>query len=124
MTAIYWVVAGFIVLGLLGWQAAYRSRTRVRLYRPERVDDLPDRPNPFVVYVAGEGENAWAAGMVCPCGCREVIELNLLQQVRPRWQVTENANGTVSLDPSVWRNSGCRSHFILSDGAIRWCATR
>jgi hypothetical protein len=47
--------------------------------------------------------------------------LNLLKQVRPRWNALEHPNGTVTLDPSVWRNSGCKSHFILNSGAIRWC---
>ena len=123
MRAMYWIVAGVgtLCLCLLGWLAARQPRPRVMPYRPERVEDLPDNPRPFVVYVAGAGKNAWAASLVCPCGCDEVIELNLLQQVRPRWKVTENTDGTVSLHPSVWRDSGCRSHFIVANGAIRWC---
>lgn len=86
-----------------------------------RVDDLPDSPAPYLVYIAGFGKNSWAASMLCPCGCKEAIELNLLREVRPRWDVVEHANGTVSLIPSVWRSSGCRSHFILRDGLIHWC---
>ena len=117
----YLIVGGLVVLGLLGWLAARRARPRIRLYRGERIEDLPEQPEPFILYIAGSGINAWAASMICPCGCRETIELNLLKQVRPQWEVTENANGTVSLDPSVWRNGGCRSHFILSNGTIRWC---
>lgn len=110
-----------VVVGLLGWLATRGRRPRVRLFRGERVEDLPDQPDPFVLYIAGSGNNAWAASMVCPCGCKETIELNLLQQIRPRWELTENANGTVTLHPSVWRNSGCQSHFILSEGTIHWC---
>lgn len=96
-------------------------RKRVKPYGTARVEDLPDAPRPGVLYVAGEGQNVWAASMVCPCGCKEVIELNLLPQVRPRWSVVEHAGGTASLDPSVWRTSGCHSHFILANGFIRWC---
>ena len=118
---VFLITGGVIVLGLLGWLASRSARPRIRLYRGEKVDDLPDQPEPFILYIAGSGENAWAASMVCPCGCKETIELNLLRQVRPRWNATENADGTVSLDPSVWRNSGCRSHFILSNGTIQWC---
>jgi hypothetical protein len=96
-------------------------KKKPRIYRAVRVEDLPDEPKPFAVYVAGEGSNAWAASMVCPCGCKEIIELNLLQKVRPRWRFVEHKNGAVSLEPSVWRQSGCRSHFVLREGLIRWC---
>lgn len=115
---------GILCLSSLGWLATRRQRSRVKLYRPEWVGDLPDSPSPFVLYIAGAGENAWAASMVCPCGCQDVIELNLLQQVRPRWSAVEHADGTVSLNPSVWRNIGCRSHFILNNGEIHWCPSQ
>ncbi|MGE0288414.1 MAG: DUF6527 family protein [Bradyrhizobium sp.] len=59
--------------------------------------------------------------MMCPCGCGEVIELNLLQQARPCWNAQEHQNGTVSVTPSVWRRKGCRSHFWLRRGRIDWC---
>lgn len=89
--------------------------------RFEHVEDLPDRPKASTLYIAGEGANAWAAAMLCPCGCGEVIRLNLLREVRPRWDVREHADGAVSLEPSVWRQKGCKSHFILRRGMIIWC---
>jgi Family of unknown function (DUF6527) len=91
------------------------------LYRSVRAEDLPDRLSPLRVYLAGEGDNLWAAAMVCPCGCGEVIELNLLTQARPCWSVQEHGDGTVSLVPSVWRQKGCKSHFVLRHGRINWC---
>jgi hypothetical protein len=90
-------------------------------FRLERGEDLPGLYKAQRVYVAGEGENAWAAGLLCPCGCNEVIELNLIQSVRPNWQVWEDADGTANLSPSVWRQKGCRSHFFLRSGRIDWC---
>ncbi|WP_436231260.1 DUF6527 family protein [Caballeronia sp. LjRoot29] len=59
--------------------------------------------------------------MICPCGCGEVIELNLLKQARPCWSAEEHPDGTISLVPSVWRQRGCRSHFFLRRGGIEWC---
>jgi hypothetical protein len=59
--------------------------------------------------------------MICPCGCKEVINLNLLKTVRPRWSVKEHPDRTVTLTPSVWRQKGCRSHFFLRRGRIEWC---
>lgn len=86
-----------------------------------RVEDVPDKLERAKVYLAGEGNNLWAAAMICPCGCGDVIELNLLKQARPCWTAREHPDGTVSLAPSVWRQKGCRSHFVLRHGRINWC---
>lgn len=87
----------------------------------ERVEDFPDRLRPARVYLAGEGTNLWGAALLCPCGCGETIQLNLLKQVRPCWTVSEHADGSVSLAPSVWRSHGCNSHFFVRHGRIEWC---
>ena len=97
------------------------ARLFERRHHFSAVDELPETPKAGIVYLAGEGENVWAASMVCPCGCRDVIELNLLPQVRPSWKATKHPGGTVTLYPSVWRQKNCRSHFILERGQIRWC---
>ena len=39
----------------------------------------------------------------------------------PRWDLRINAGGLPSLNPSVWRQTGCRSHFWLRDGHLEWC---
>ena len=98
----------------------FRGRRSV-IWRFERIEDLPDRPWIGIVYLAGEGNNLWGASMACPCGCGETIELNLLKQVRPCWTVTNSDDGTATLSPSVFRQQGCRSHFILRQGRIHWC---
>ncbi len=59
--------------------------------------------------------------MVCPCGCRETLFLNLLQDEFPNWKWRIGADGTVTLTPSVWRKIGCKSHFFLREGMIQWC---
>jgi hypothetical protein len=97
------------------------SRKKLRPYRSVRVEDMPDTVRPLTVYLCGEGEYLWAAAMQCPCGCRDVIQLNLLKQTRPRWTFQEHKDGSVSLMPSVWRQNGCRSHFFLRHGRIDWC---
>lgn len=88
------------------------------------VEDWPDVLQKSVVYVAGERPHIWAAAMVCPCGCGDVIELNLLKTVRPCWSVQEHPDGSVSLAPSVWRRKGCGSHFVVSRGRIEWYGSR
>jgi hypothetical protein len=96
-------------------------RKKLKPYRSLRVEEMPDNVRPLTLYLCGEGEHLWAAAMVCPCGCKEVIQLNLLKQVRPRWSVQEHKDGSVSLMPSVWRQKGCRSHFFVRHGRIDWC---
>ena len=92
--------------------------------RCERVEDLPEDLVPSTLYLVGEGPHRWAAAMICPCGCREAIQLNLLLKVRPSWRVQEHGDDTVSLSPSVWRTKGCRSHFIVRRSRIAWCLDR
>lgn len=113
----------FIVLGLvavIGLVAWLRSR-QPEPFRAIFVDEFPDSLRPRTIYIAGELGHLWAASMVCPCGCGDMIQLNLLPQVRPCWQVEAQDDGTVSITPSVWRQQGCRSHFFVRRGCIDWC---
>ena len=94
---------------------------RPAIYRYRVVEDLPDRYSKGIVYLVGEGENLWAAALKCPCGCGDVIELNLLAAARPRWAAQMHPDRTVSLAPSVWRQKACKSHFVMRQGHVRWC---
>lgn len=71
------------------------------------------------LYVLG-AVNDWGLVLACPCGCRESIELNLLPETRPRWGVTEHWDATISVNPSIWRTEGCRSHFWIRSGVVEW----
>lgn len=101
---------------------AQRKRCKLKPYRYQHVEEFPDVMEARRLYVAGENGYFWAAAMLCPCGCGDVIELNLLKKARPCWSVTEHPDGSVSVRPSVWRRQGCRSHFFLRRGHIEWCA--
>lgn len=85
------------------------------------ADDLPDAPQEKTVYLVGEGKYLWFVAFVCPCGCEELVQLNLLPDARPRWTIARNPDGTVTISPSIWRVSGCRSHFFLRAGRVEWC---
>jgi hypothetical protein len=110
-----------IVTGFAGRLATLWPWRKPQLIRGIRVEEFPDKLGRATLYLAGEGANLWAAAMICPCGCGDVIELNLLKEARPFWRVQEDADGTITLHPSVWRQKGCRSHFILRRGRIVWC---
>lgn len=52
----------------------------------------------------------------CPCGCGEAVWVNLRRGAGPAWSLRVDNRGQVSLWPSVVRNSGCMSHFVLHSG--------
>ncbi len=92
-----------------------------RTWQAVRVEDLPDRLQKHRVYLIGENDQVWQVAMLCPCGCAAVIQLCVLPESRPNWTVTTHIDGKLSLHPSVWRTTGCRSHFFLRAGRIEWC---
>ena len=61
----------------------------------------------------------WAL-LRCPCGCGTVISLPLVSPHKPRWSVYVNEKGLPSLFPSVWQNTGCKSHFVIRSGHVIW----
>lgn len=86
------------------------------------VDELPDNLDPNIVYL--EGDPPWVAVFACPCGCGQNISLSLIPNDRPRWTARRHWDGTLTLNPSVWRTRGCKSHFFLRHGKILWVRER
>lgn len=58
--------------------------------------------------------------MACPDGCGETLTVNLDSRSGPAWRLYRDEE-VVSLFPSVWRKTGCRSHFIVWRSHIYWC---
>jgi hypothetical protein len=50
--------------------------------------------------------------MGCPDGCGETIKTNLDPRSGPAWRIYEEDH-QLSLYPSIWRDTGCRSHFVI-----------
>lgn len=59
----------------------------------------------------------------CPCGCGDTLMIPVDPDVKRSWYLREHENG-ISLLPSVWRTSGCESHFILWRNQVWWCEFR
>lgn len=57
----------------------------------------------------------------CPCGCGNVITLSLQHSHQPHWILKKSKNNRPLLYPSVWRDTGCLSHFWIQDGRVYWC---
>lgn len=84
-------------------------------------DSLPTKLPHRDLVLAREGGEDWTVGMRCPCGCGRTIELLLIREAKPRWDLMLDASGRPSLKPSVWLQGGCRSHFWLRRGRVEWC---
>ena len=108
------------------WRLLYspfhRNRDLVQAVVSEGA--LPGDLKPKILYVVKEDGVAWQAALICPCGCGDRLDLNLLPDERPYWQVRIGASGVASLHPSVQRTEGCESHFFLREGRIIWAGAR
>lgn len=111
---------------LLSALVKWWRETRERLGPARRIriiqgGSLPPRlPRRDLVLAREDGED-WCVGMRCPCGCGEVIELLVVPEARPRWDVKIDRRGRPTLSPSVGLRRGCRSHFWVRGGRIHWC---
>lgn len=97
-----------------------RDKLRPQFHPIFIEEEIPDNPKNKILYIVTENRNPWSAAMVCPCGCGAILHLNLLPDERPVWQFTHHQNNTVSLSPSVWRKTGCHSHFWFREGRVYW----
>ena len=101
-------------------------RLTSRAFPPRRLrvvdgDSLP-RSLPWRdLVLARDADEDWCVGMRCPCGCGQTLELMVIREAAPRWDLSIKAGSLPSLTPSVWRQTGCRSHFWLRDGRVDWC---
>ena len=58
--------------------------------------------------------------MRCPDGCGQTLVVNLDPRAGKAWRL-DLRHGTTTLYPSVWRDGGCESHFIVWKDVILWC---
>lgn len=64
---------------------------------------------------------ARAVLFTCPCGCNEVLTVNLDPRAGDAWRCRSDDEG-LTLFPSIRRTSGCSSHFIVWRGRLWWCS--
>ena len=107
---------------MLTWlrQRLATIQTWLRPLRAVACEDLPEALQSAHIYLIGEEGLAWQAAMLCPCGCDATIQLSLIKRDRPSWSQTTDSDGRVTLTPSVWRTTGCHSHFFVRNGRIVW----
>jgi len=87
----------------LSLRATVRSRVAASSYLKKPGDG---------VIVDREGLPRWLI-LICPCGCGEEFPINLDSRAGPAWKLYTNHRTELSLYPSVWRQSGCKSHYVI-----------
>lgn len=91
-------------------------------YRTELVEEtLPQHLGRKTLYIVEEDGFQEQAAMLCPCGCKRILHMNLIPDERPCWCITSHEDGTSTLHPSVWRKKDCGSHFWFRRGRVVWC---
>ncbi len=84
------------------------------------IDDAPDKIKRRTIYFIGHEGYYWVAVMACPCGCAQILYMNLISDHKPYWSYKIEYNRLVSLSPSVHRMVGCKSHFFIKRNRIIW----
>jgi len=74
---------------------------------------------PGVLVLVMPGDRPKSLKFLCPCGCGEVISVNLMREAANAWYIWYEENRGLSLWPSVWLDVGCKSHFILRRNIAR-----
>ena len=94
---------------------------KIVLHKPisslSEARSLLQKPGEAVLIVRGKPRNL---ALRCPCGCGDFLIINLDPQAGKAWRAYNRKRG-LSLYPSIWRETGCESHFIISQNDIWWC---
>lgn len=96
---------------------ARRIRIRGEFARRHEVEAVLKEAGDAAIVVRGRNRSFVLA---CPDGCGDLLTVNLDPQAGPAWRLYRRDRG-ISLFPSVWRESDCRSHFIVWHDNILWC---
>lgn len=106
---------------ILKWFLSLRNKLfkESEVYSIRYCEDVPDNVKPYVIYVIGENKCYWMALFKCPCGCDDEINLNLLDNTSPSWEIDHNVDEP-SISPSIRRIKKCKSHFFIKRGKVVW----
>jgi len=91
----------------LCWQAEYRDEAEPHLRQPGDA----------ALIFRGQARSLLIR---CPDGCGQTLVINLDPRAGKAWRL-DMRGGMPTLYPSVWRDGGCGSHFIVWRGRILWC---
>jgi hypothetical protein len=88
-------------------------------YYYEFLSEVPTKIPRRAILIISEGHNPDLIVFKCPCDCGDDIYLNILNDAKPRWDF-KIKHGLLNLTPSIWRKSGCKSHFFIRESRVIW----
>lgn len=110
------------------WLKIFQPKPIVETYFSEVyfVKEFPDTLKCRTIYIEGDinQKQYWYIGFICPCGCNLEYKLNLISDTRPLWKFEIDKQNQISVFPSVWRTTDCRSHFFIKENDIIWVDDR
>jgi hypothetical protein len=74
-----------------------------------------------MIYIVRSGAHRKWAYMRCPDAPDEVIQLSLMKERRPNWDIKSDFLGRPSVSPSVRQLTGSYAHFWLRHGHVDRC---
>ena len=93
-------------------------------YKFINIEEFPEIVNDKIIYIIGNPNQPWLLAFNCPCGCHNIIQLNLLKDADPCWKYKVTKKNKINISPSVWRTTGCKSHFFIYKSKIDWVKSR
>lgn len=115
-----WFIGLFIGQSTPSIDGGFIASVKTDIFKHNFVDDFPEDIVEKKVYIVGENNFYWVLVFKCPCGCSKTINLNLLKDASPNWKFTIGEDNLITIRPSIWRNTGCKSHFFITEGSIIW----
>jgi hypothetical protein len=97
----------------------YRDVLYSRVARARDQAQAKERVKPGVLVLVVPHKKPKSLRFLCPCGCGETVAVNLLPGLEKAWTFEYRRGEGISLWPSVWLSTGCRSHFILRNNKAR-----
>jgi hypothetical protein len=98
---------------------SYRDVRYSQIVRAHDQAEAKQQLKAGVLVLVIPNERPKSLKFLCPCGCGEIVSVNLMPGNERAWTLDIKPKRGISLWPSVWLTSGCQSHFILRNNKAR-----
>jgi hypothetical protein len=110
---------------IIGWDSLWKrifrippDYTKVRFATSFRAAKSVGKKE--IVFIGDKSSPKWAV-IKCPCGCGDLIHIDLMGSHTPSWTCQFEKDKTVSFSPSLWVDSSkCGSHFWIRNNRVLW----
>jgi Family of unknown function (DUF6527) len=97
----------------------YRDVAYLKVARARDQAQAKRKLKPGVLVLVVPNKQPKSLKFFCPCGCGEVVSVNLMPGKERAWTLDYDSKRGLSLWPSVWLTTGCQSHFLLRHNKMR-----